>query len=248
MNENEKYKKNRKLDKGIENRNARAAVGGSRRPPVGARLTARDLTALRWLVDQRAATTTQVSELLGQLGDPEISARRGLQIIQRWEEFGLCERRGVWHGEPALVFPTTQSARLVGEQRWRRPAIGLLRHTVAVSEVRLRVCRPGNSRGWMTEQELRRFLPEGSHIPDGAILETEPAGSMTAVEVELTHHGRERTRNAVVETLSLHSGSGPMFHHVLYLCGPKTIGPLNLLRDELPTPLRDRLVVLPCPA
>jgi hypothetical protein len=167
--------------------------------------------------------------------------------MQRWEEFDLCERKGIWHGEPALVFPTTQAARLAGERRWRRPALGLLRHTVAVSEVRLRSCRPGSDRGWVTEQALRGILPNGTHLPDGALVEPGPERRMTAIEVELTHHGVQRTKDTVVELATLHSGGSPVFERVLYLCGPKTLGPLLAIKKELPPSIRERLVVLRCP-
>jgi hypothetical protein len=211
------------------------------------RLTQRDHAALAWLVEQRAATQPQISTLLGlHFGNGEISERRGTQIIARWEELGLVDRRQVWHREPAVVWPTTQGAKLVGKSRGRRPAVGTLRHTLAVSEVRLRTCWPGSCVTWISEAQLRDELPKGSHLPDGGLLWQ--SGETTALEVELTPHGRSRVSAAVTDTLCQRLDGRDRFIHVLYLCGPETLKQVTTVREELPAHLQSRMFVRSCPS
>ena len=232
-----KMKKGRKIEGQLELGLGRAG---------SAQLTERDHAALEWLVEQRAATVPQLTELLGRLGDGPITERRGAMIVARWEDLGLVERQSIWHRQPAICWPTSEGARLCGMNRWRRPGVGTLRHTITVSGVRLRVCRPGSNRGWLTELEIRRQLPAGVRIPDGAI--REPDGGLTAVEVELTSHGRRRVNEAMVDlTTVVRPGGGQFFHHVLYLVSPEVTTQVNAVRDELPDELRNRVVVLPCP-
>ena len=232
-----KMKKGRKIEGQLELGLGRAG---------SAQLTERDHAALEWLVEQRAATVPQLTELLGRLGDGPITERRGAMLIARWEHLGLVERKSIWHRQPAICWPTSEGARLCGMTRWRRPGVGTLRHTITVSGVRLRVCRPGSNRGWLTELELRRQLPPGVRIPDGAI--REPDGGFTAVEVELTSHGRRRVNEAMVDlTTVVRPDGGQFFHHVLYLVSPEVTTQVTAVRSELPDELRSRVVVLPCP-
>jgi len=209
------------------------------------RLTERDYLALAWLVEQRAATTVQLTTLLGDLGGSPISDRRGALIISRWESLGLVERDHVWHRRPAVVMPTGAGAKLMGLRRWRKPAMGTLNHTLHTSQVRLQVCRPGSPRGWKNEEQLREILPTGARVPDGAIVEID--GALTAIEVELTSHGRTRVREAMTSLLSVRSGESNLFGHVLYLCSMAVMTQVTTVRDELPESSRARVVVLPCP-
>ena len=228
-----------------KNKNKEKKIGkiGVAAPP---QLTVRDLAALTWLVEQRAATLPQLTELLGYLGGSEITPRRGAQLVSRWESLGLVERSNVWHREPAVVWPTTAGAKLIGLSRWRRPAIGTLRHTIATSAVRLRTCRPENGRTWLTEQQLRELLPSDVRIPDGGIVETDGV-SVTACEIELTSHGRRRVREAMTSLLAARRGDRDWFHHILYLCTAETMPQCTAVRAEFPEHLRERLVILAIP-
>ena len=211
----------------------------------GPRLTTRDLGALRWLVEQRAATARQVHQLLSHLGHQQVGERRSREIISRWEQLGLVERQAVWHGEPAIIWPTSAGAKLVGETRWRTPGISTLRHTITAADIRLRVAPPGSQRRWLCEAELRRLTPPGQRIADGAWID--PDGTTTAVEVELSPHGRKRVREAITSLLALRSLTGPRFHTVLYLCAPHVLTQVNAVRDELPESEQARVVVRPVP-
>ena len=210
----------------------------------GAQLTLRDAAALRWLSEVRAATLTQLTVLLGELGlEGPITPRRCAQIVARWEHLGLVEKSTIWHQEPAVVWLTAQGAQMAGLSRWRRPAIGTLRHTLAVTQVRLQACRPVNGRGWVSERELRSVLPRESRVPDGGLVETD--GTVTAIEVELTPHGRERVRDAITSLLAERHEGRDRFAKVLYLVAPPCRRQVEAVRAELPDHLRDRVVVLP---
>jgi hypothetical protein len=142
--------------------------------------------------------------------------------------------------------PTFEAARLMGLTRWRKPALGTLNHTLHASQVCLQVCRPGSNRDWRTEGQMRALLPAGVRIPDGAIVESD--GSLTAVEVELTSHGRTRVREAMTSLLAVRVGNTDLFHHVLYLCAPGVVTQVTAVRDELPEAAKSRVVILPCPS
>lgn len=210
----------------------------------GARLTARDIDALQWLVEQRAATLTQIGRLLTQLGGDTLTDRRVRQVVSRWEQLGVATKWHIWHGEPAVVLPTGQAAKMFGYQRWRRPGIGILRHTVSVSEIRLRVAPVGGPRQWISETELRRQLPKHEHLPDGGWYED---GGSVAVEVELTPHGRTRVETTIKTLLGAHTGVTQRWSSVLYLCAPATLPQVTAVRDQLAPSERSRVVVRPMP-
>ncbi|MEY2763526.1 MAG: hypothetical protein RLZZ43_1341, partial [Actinomycetota bacterium] len=210
----------------------------------GARLTPRDVEALRWLVEQRAGSLEQVGRLLHQLGGEVLTDRRVRQVVSRWEQMGVASKWHVWHAESAVVLPTGQAARMFGFTRWRRPGIGILRHTIAVSEIRLRVAPIGGARTWTSETDLRRLLPSHEHLPDGAW--TDANGSV-AIEVELTPHGRKRVETTIKTLLNAHDGTGLRWATVLYLCSPATHSQVSGVRDELPPNDRNRVIVRAMP-
>jgi hypothetical protein len=211
-----------------------------RRSDLGPRLTGRDMVAMAWLADQRAATVPQLQALLGYIGDGPVTDRRTRQIVSRWELLGLAERTTVWHGKPAAVWLTGSGARLVGLERWRKPAIGTLNHTLAVAEVRRRLSPPTGTRGWISEVELRKTLPAGQHIPDGAYLED---GRAAAIEVELSPHGRRRVAAAIASLLAAQVNGAPRWDHVLYLCSPETLHQVTAVVEALSPAQRSRVVV-----
>jgi hypothetical protein len=208
----------------------------------GPRLTRRDADAVSWLVEQRAASLSQVATLLGQLGGQGVGDRRARQVVTRWVQFGLVTRWNVWHGEPAVVVPTARAAQMSGLSRWRRPGIGILRHTVAVAGVRLLVAPVGGTRTWISESALRRSLPSGEHLPDGAWFDNDLG---TALEVELTPHGRGRVADTMTALLHAHSDGSPRWARVAYLCSPATLTQVTAAADTLPPVERARVFVGP---
>lgn len=210
------------------------------------RLTPRDLDAIRWLVEQRAATVTQVGQLLAQISGSSISERRTRQVVARWVQLGLVERKQVWHHEPAVVMPTTQAAKMCGIDRWRPAAIGILRHTLTASQVRLIAAPVGGTRTWIPESHLRRGATRHEHVADGGWIE--PDGSSVAVEVELSQHGKKRVHAAIRALLSAHFDGTPRWTSILYLCSPSTIKQVEVVRSELPQADQPRVAIHPVPS
>ncbi len=232
----------RKEEKEKEEGEAKERGGRAHR---AARLTRRDVEALAWLVEQRAATLPQVGRLLAQLSGEQMSTRRVRQVVARWEQLGLAERWRVWHGEPAVVCPTVQAAYMHGLVRWRRPGVGTLRHTVAVTEVRLLAAPINGQRQWICESELRRMCPKGTHLGDGGWWE--PDGSAVIVEVELSPHGRRRVSEAIRSHLAARAGDVRRWARVLYVCSERTITQVEAVVAELPASDRPRVQVRALP-
>ena len=80
-------------------------------------------------------------------------------------------------------------------------------------------------------------------MPDGGLIEGD--GSVTAIEMELTPHGRQRVRDAITSLLTERVEGRDRFVKVLYLVAPACRRQVETVRDELPQSLRERVVVLP---
>ena len=240
--EKEKTEKDKEAQRPVEDDGAAAAR--RRRADAGPRLTGRDMVAMSWLSEMRAATLPQLQALLGYIGGGSVSDRRTRQIVIRWEALGLAERRTVWHGKPAAVWLTGSGARLVGIDRWRKPAVGTLAHTLAVSEVRIRLAGPASRKGWMCETQLRKVLPAQEHVPDGAVFTN---GKAVAIEMELSPHGRKRVEAAIVSLLAARKGESARWYRVLYLCGQATLYQVTQVVEALSPEQRRRVYVRPWP-
>jgi hypothetical protein len=193
--------------------------GSSRRPrwDTDAGITARDVTALRWLGQQYAARADVLRVLLGRMspGSPRIEGQLGeatlRDVLDRWEDRGLVARdRLLGH---LWVAPTARALGLVGlDVRAWSFVIPQLAHVHAVGVVRLALepSIPAGGR-WLSERELRREAGK-SHVPDAAIQlpdapdleagsglygeDVDPLPKRIAVEVELTRKGAARLREA----------------------------------------------------
>jgi hypothetical protein len=193
--------------------------GSSRRPrwDTDAGITARDVTALRWLGQQYAARSDVLRVLLGRMspGSPRIEGQLGeatlRDVLDRWEDRGLVARdRLLGH---LWVAPTARALGLVGlDVRAWSFVIPQLAHVHAVGVVRLALepSIPAGGR-WLSERELRHEAGK-SHVPDAAIQlpdapdleagsglygeDVDPLPKRIAVEVELTRKGAARLREA----------------------------------------------------
>jgi hypothetical protein len=193
--------------------------GSSRRPrwDTDAGITARDVTALRWLGQQYAARSDVLRVLLGRMspGSPRIEGQLGeatlRDVLDRWEDRGLVARdRLLGH---LWVAPTARALGLVGlDVRAWSFVIPQLAHVHAVGVVRLALepSIPAGGRR-LSERELRREAGK-SHVPDAAIQlpdapdleagsglygeDVDPLPKRIAVEVELTRKGAARLREA----------------------------------------------------
>src|SRR5712691_3936759 len=128
-----------------------------RRVDVSARLSTRDLEALRWVGEQYACRLDHLQVLLGRLGGREaLSASAARSVVTRWETLGMAARGSFIAGEPSWVWLTRRGLRQAGLAfRVVEPKPWTLPHTAAVNRVRLFVepRRPGAR--WRPERELR---------------------------------------------------------------------------------------------
>ena len=97
----------------------------------------------------------------------------------------------------------------------------------------------------MCETQLRKVLPAGEHVPDGAVFTN---GRAVAIEMELSPHGRRRVEAAIVSLLSARKGDSARWHRVLYLCGQATLYQVTQVVETLLSPeQRNRVYVRPWP-
>ncbi len=174
---------------------------------AGPEVTARDLTALRWITEQYTARLDVAAVLLGRLSPVgartpgRLGPRTLRQRLERWEQAGWVSRRRLL-GHTWIV-PTAAAIRLTGLEHlepWEPAAVRLAHHHT-VGLVRLaREPEPGAA-GWVCERELwRRRGRAAWHLADGALPVEVPAlwqqrgiaDAFELVEVELHQKARRR--------------------------------------------------------
>jgi hypothetical protein len=177
------------------------ADGRARRWDTGPAVTARDLSALRFVGEQYAVRVDLAGVLLTRLApEPvgQLSRRTVRQRLSRWEQAGWVERRRLL-GQ-TWVLPTRAGLRLADlEFDCWEPAASRLAHHHAVAVLRLaREPVPGQG-GWVCERELWRRRGRASwHLADGALPAPVPAGwqgidqAWELIEVELHQKTRPR--------------------------------------------------------
>jgi len=160
-----------------------------------------ELSVLAWIGEQGAVRRDVLRVLLGR--GVAVSDRVARQRVERWRDAGLVEERRFLADQPPVAWLTTPGLRRVGcrdRYQSKPPSVRCLAHLHAVSVVRLGVEAAGGRR-WVSERALlqRRRGPD-AHVADGRF--HSPAGTETAVEVELTRKGPARLR-AIVDELTV---------------------------------------------
>jgi hypothetical protein len=170
---------------------------GAARAAGRVRASTRDLELLRFVGEQYAITLPQLARLMGR----SLHAARWLRA--RWERAGWAQGRPIVVGEPVLVWATRRGLRLAGhDYRAWRPNAGMVRHIVAVNDVRLFVRKRRPEAEWICERELARdghASANGVHRPDAVAVVD---GREVAVEVELTQKQRRRTERIMGELVA----------------------------------------------
>lgn len=188
------------------------------------KLQERDLAALRWLVDMRAAYESDLAVLLGRLRDDgprRLSDSTTRALVARWERAELAVPKRLLAKRPRIVSATRGAARLAGEATtWHDPALWTAVHGVEVAHLRLWLESPGERMhdgtelhpepdAWVSERSLRQFALGGRsakerkgkqpHLPDAELVTD--AGRW-AIELERTAKNPDRLRDIVQELVT----------------------------------------------
>jgi hypothetical protein len=252
----------------------RQPTGPARRHPPAARdwsLPRANAALLGFVAAMYGVQLDQLAALLADWGEPADSAvGRAREVVARWRAAGYADSGELTLGEP-WVWATRKGLDACGlRTKLIKPGAHYLRHTHAVTEVRLAVQRTSAYRqgraSWRSERsiaagELRSGL---GHIPDGEV--HWPAGSglpwageIWAVEVEISRKSVVRTAAIMQEALARTSDYGPTangsavpgrpprYARLVYTCSPASVRAVLNARAEVGSPHSARVEVYDLP-
>lgn len=165
-------------------------------------LTPRDKICLEWVGLQYAIRLDQLRRLLFR-HTPEadrykckpdtdcVSLDRVYELIKKWFEMGLIEKKIILHGDKLWIWLSRQGLRDLGLSfsYSGAPASGSLPHLFFINQVRLAIEAKRPDDHWQSERQIRAEAPrfekgeKRPHTPD-AILTNVTNGKVTAIEVE----------------------------------------------------------------
>jgi hypothetical protein len=204
-------------------------------------------------LDQLAALLTDWGVPAGSAGD------RAREFVARWRAAGYADTGELTLGEP-WVWATRKGLEACGlPTRLVKPAAHNLRHTHAVTEVRLAVQRTSSYRRsrawWRSERSILagQFPSRVGHVADGEVHCPADsgmpwAGEIWAVEVELSRKPVERTAAIMAEVLAKITDYGPnpcggaapglppRYARLVYVCSPGSVQAVLNARAELGPP------------
>ncbi len=169
---------------------------------VERQLTQRDKLCLIWIAMQYAIRLDQLQRLLYRYtpepdrhklkpGVETLSLDRTYDLINKWLELGLIEKKTILHGDKLWIWLTRVGLReLHLDYNYSgAPASSRLSHLYSINQVRLaiEIKRPDDL--WKSERQIRKETPaaaKGDHIPHtpDAILTSMTTGKLTALEIE----------------------------------------------------------------
>jgi hypothetical protein len=241
-----------------------SAVGG----PAGDEVPARvDAALLRFIAGMHAVQLDQLVALLKDRGVPaDRAAALAREAVARWCVAGDAETDRLTLGEP-WVWATRKGLDACGLRAGLvRPREGSLRHTHAVTDVRLAVERTSayrEARGsWRAERFIRagQFPERIGHVPDGEVhwpagTGSPSEGEIWAVEVEVARKSVQRIAVIMQEALartgewnttsvsSAEPGQSARYARLVYVCSPQSVTAVLTARAEVGVPLAARIVV-----
>jgi hypothetical protein len=225
-----------------------------------------------FVADMYGVQLDQLAALLTDRGEPAGgAAQRAREVAGRWCQLGYADTGELSFGEP-WVWATRKGLDAFGlRSKLVKPGKSLLRHTHAVTDVRLAVERTPAFRAggavWRPERQIRGQLgipAPDEHVPDGEV--HWPAGSglpwagqIWAVEVELTRKTVTRAAGIMREALARTSdfggppagvpgaGQRPRYARLVYTCSPVAAQVVLSARAEVGTALSGRVEVYDLP-
>jgi len=219
-----------------------------------------DMEVLGFVAEMSSVQLDQLAVLLTDRGEPaKNAAGRARQMAARWRAAGYAETGELSLGEP-WVWATRKGLDACGlRTKLVRPKESSLRHTHAVTDVRLAVERTGayraGSASWRAERLILSglsFPARSEHIPDGEVhwpaVDGSPwAGQTWAVEVEISRKSVERVAAIMAEVLARTGdyGSSPAgatwglparYARLVYACSRAAVRTVLAARAELGAP------------
>jgi hypothetical protein len=230
-----------------------------------------DAALLEFVATMYGMQLDQLAALLVDWGVPDdTAADRAREVVARWCAAGYAHSGELTLGEP-WVWATRKGLDACGLQtRQIKPSPHFLRHTHAVTEVRLALQRTSSyrrSRAWWRSE--RSILAGDTrarigHVPDGEV--HYPAGSgapwageIWAVEVELSRKSVVRIVAVMQEVLARTADHGPTPHgnaapglppryaRLVYLCSSASVRSVLNARLEIGPPQSARIEVYDLP-
>ena len=231
-----------------------------------------DAALLGFVAEMYAVQMDQLAVLLASPAEPTRSdAAAARELVARWRAAGLVESEQLTLGEP-WVWATRKGLDACGlRTKVTRPAARFLRHTHAVTDVRLAIQQApafGEGGGWwraersmLTELE---FPGRPEHVPDGEVYwpastGSPSAGQVLAVEVEISRKSVVRTAAIMREVLARIGDYGTpatassqprvalRYSSVVYVCSPASVKNVLEARAEVGFPLAARIQVFDLP-
>jgi hypothetical protein len=241
--------------------------------PAGKGILSRpDAALLGFVAEMYGVQLDQLAVLLASQGEPAGSAAaRAGELVTRWRAAGLAESEQLSLGEP-WTWATRKGLDACGlRTRVTRPTRRFLRHTHAVTDVRLAIQRTNAFRDsggwWRAERSILaelEFPGRPEHVPDGEVhwpasTGSPSAGQVWAVEVEISRKSVERTAAIMREVLartgaygapaaaSAQPGLAPRYAGLVYVCSSMAVRNVLDARAEVGSPLAARIEVYDLP-
>lgn len=227
-------------------------------PGLGGALTAREADALRFVAQMYALQLDQIAVLLTNYGEPADSApQRAREAVEHWRALGYAESEQLSVGEPWVWATRTALDALGLKSRRVRPGKNWLRHTHAVTDVRLALERTDAYRAgravWRSERQVRGqagATTRDEHVPDAEVhwpagCASPQAGEIWAVEVELSSKTVENTARIMRQVLGRTGdygcpragiavpGQPPRYARLVYVCAPTPVPAVLNARIEI---------------
>lgn len=227
-------------------------------PGSGGALSEREADALRFVAEMYGLQLDQLAALLTDRGVPADSALAGArETVAHWRALGYAESEQLSVGEPWVWANRTGLDAFGLKSKQVKPGKSWLRHTHAVTDVRLAIERTEayrDGRGsWRSERQVRSQLGSPSreeHVPDAEVhwpagCAFSWAGEIWAVEVEISSKTIERTATIMRQILGRTGeygcppariavpGQPPRYARLVYICSPRAVQAALNARIEL---------------
>lgn len=167
------------------------------------RVNSRDMAAMEFLGDMKAAYEPDLAVMLSRHTGRVVTESATKQTINRWRRAGLVDATKVLADHPRIVSLARNGAELLGERFRSDTSPWGHVHTAEISRVRLWLEEGSTPFGpvtdWRSEKRFRQdnFAPgaDQGHVVDGTV--TFASGVVAAVEVERTAKDAARLQRIV---------------------------------------------------